>query len=150
MGAYAVLASAWGLWVGHDGTQRDNYAIKEEASPMPTRPSSVTIAVILQVIISLANVVFTFLLSDGVPAIVVYGGFVLGVLGLIGAVGLWALKRWAVWLTILVSVLNILSAAPGIAFAPTPLFRFLATVGVVAPAVIILLVVLPVSRRAYT
>ena len=116
---------------------------------MSARPSSVAVAAVLLVIISLANVVFTFLPSEGVPA-VVYGGLVLGVLGLAGAGGLWALKRWAVWLAILVCALNILSSAPGIAFAPTPLFRFLATVGVVVPAVIILLVVLPISRRAYT
>jgi hypothetical protein len=117
---------------------------------MLTRPSSVTLAVLLQVIISLANVVFTFLPSEGVPAVVVYGGFVLGVLGFVGVVGLWLLKRWGVWLTILVSVLNIISSAPGMAFAPTPVFRFLAVVGVVVPAVVIVLVVLPVSRRAYT
>jgi hypothetical protein len=30
------------------------------------------------------------------------------------------LKRWALWLTIVVSVINILSSAPRIAFAPTP------------------------------
>jgi uncharacterized membrane protein (DUF2068 family) len=79
---------------------------------------------------------------------------VLGVLGLIGAAGLWMLKRWALWLTIVVCVcvcvLNILSAAPGLAFAPTPTQRALATVGVVGFALVILLVVVPNSRRAYT
>src|SRR5215217_1636568 len=79
-------------------------------------------------------------------------GVVLGVLGLIGAAGLWMLKRWALWLTtvVCVCVLNILSAAPGLAFAPTPTQRALATVGVVGFALVILLVVLPNSRRAYT
>ena len=88
--------------------------------------------------------------SEGVPAFVIYLGVVLGVLGLIGAAGLWMLKRWALWLTIVVCVLNILSAAPGLAFAPTPTLRALATVGVVGFALVILLVVLPNSRRAYT
>jgi uncharacterized membrane protein (DUF2068 family) len=69
---------------------------------------------------------------------------------LVGAAGLWTLKRWALWLTIVVSVLNILSATLGLAFAPTPTLRALATVGVVGFAVVILLAVLPGSRRAYT
>ena len=77
-------------------------------------------------------------------------GVVLGVLGLVGAAGLWTPKRRALWLTIVVSVLNILSATPGLAFAPTPTLRVLATVGVVGFAVVILLAVLPGSRRAYT
>src|SRR5215210_6814720 len=98
---------------------------------MSTRPMPVTVAVILLALLSFANVLTTFLPSGGVPAFVIYLGFVLGVLGLIGAVGLWMLKRWALWLTIVISVLNILSAAPGLAFAPNATLRVLATIGVV-------------------
>ena len=87
--------------------------------------------------------------SEGVPAFVNYLGVVLGVLGLLGAAGLLLLKRWGLWLTV-VCVLNILSAAPGLAFAPTPTLRVLATVGVVGFAVVILLAVLPGPRRTYT
>jgi hypothetical protein len=47
-------------------------------------------------------------------------------------------------------VLNILSAAPGLAFAPNVVLRAAATVTVVGFAVVVLLVVLPNSRRAYT
>jgi hypothetical protein len=54
------------------------------------------------------------------------------------------------WPTIIVSVLNLLAAAPGLTAAPTALLRVLATVGVVGSALIILLMVLPNSRRAYT
>ena len=70
--------------------------------------------------------------------------------GTFAAAGLWMLKRWALWLTIVVAMLNILSAAPGIAFAPNVVLRAAATVTVVGFAVIVLLVVLPNSRRAYT
>jgi uncharacterized membrane protein (DUF2068 family) len=87
---------------------------------------------------------------EGVPAVAIYLGVVLGVAGLIAAAGLWMLKRWALWLTIVVSVLNILSAAPGLAFAPTPTLRTLAAVGVVGFALVVVLAVLPSSRRAYT
>ena len=86
---------------------------------------------------------------EGVPAVVVYLGVALGVAGLLAAAGLWMLKRWALWLTIVVCVLNILSAAPGIVFAPNPALRVGALVGVIIAALIFVLVVLPSSRRAY-
>jgi hypothetical protein len=117
---------------------------------MSARPLPVTVAVVLLVILSLVNLLSPVMPSEGVPAFVIYLGVVLGVLGLIGAGGLWILKRWALWLTIVVSVLNILSAAPGLAFAPTPTLRILATIGVVGFAVVILLAILPGPRRTYT
>jgi uncharacterized membrane protein (DUF2068 family) len=117
---------------------------------MSARPLPVTVAVVLLVILSLGNLLSPVMPSEGVPTFVVYLGVVLGVLGLIGALGLWMLKRWALWLTIVVSVLNILSAAPGLAFAPTPTLKVLATIGVVGFAVVILLAILPGPRRTYT
>lgn len=54
------------------------------------------------------------------------------------------------WLTILMSVLNILSAVPGFVFASTPELLVSAIVFVVGFALVIVLVVLPGSRRAYT
>ena len=117
---------------------------------MRARPLPVSVAAILMVLFGLANLLSPFVLTEGVPTFVIYLGVALGVAGLLAAAGLWMLKRWALWLTIVVAVLNILSSAPGLAFAPTPTMRVLATIGVVGFAVIILLVVLPNSRRAYT
>ena len=117
---------------------------------MRARPLPVTIAAILLVLFSLVNLLSPLLPTEGVPASVVYLGVALGVAGLLAAAGLWMLKRWALWLTILVSVLNILSAAPGLAFAPNVVLRVAATVTVVGFALVILLVVLPNARRAYT
>jgi hypothetical protein len=117
---------------------------------LSARPLPVTVAAILLVLFSLVNLLSTFLPMEGVPAFVVSLGVVLGVAGLLAAAGLWMLKRWALWLTIVVSVLNILSAAPGLAFAPNAGLRVAATVTVVGFALVILLVVMPNSRRAYT
>ncbi len=115
------------------------------------RPQAVTIAAVMLALFSSLNVVSAFIpaLSDGVPAAVVYGSVVLGLVGLAGAYGLWSLKKWGVWLAIVLSVLNVLSAAPGIAFAPTTLLFVFAFVTIVAYAFVIVLVILPVSRRAY-
>ncbi|MCA1729865.1 MAG: hypothetical protein LC751_10815, partial [Actinobacteria bacterium] len=56
--------------------------------------------------------------------------------GLVASVGLWMLKKWGLWLTIVVSVLNILSAAPGVVFASDAALKVFASVGVVVPALI--------------
>ena len=116
------------------------------------RSPSVTIAAVLLALFSVLNLATPLIpaATDGVPAFVVYSGVVLGVVGLIAVAGLWALRQWSVALTIVVSLLNILSAAPGFFFAPTPELFVSAIVTVVGFALIIVLVMLPASRRAYT
>ena len=97
---------------------------------MQARPQTVTVAVILLALLSLANLLAPLILPAEAGS-VIYLVIVLGVLGLVAAAGLWTLKRWALWLTIVVSVLNILAAAPGLVFAPDLMGRVLATIGVV-------------------
>jgi hypothetical protein len=116
---------------------------------MRTRPLPVTVAIVLLALGSLANLLAPLILPAEAGAII-YIIIVLGVLGLVAVGGLWMLKRWALWLTIVISVLNILAAAPGLVFAPDLTARVLATLGVVGFAVVIVLVLLPDSRRAYT
>ena len=117
---------------------------------MSARPLPVTVAAVLLALPSLANLFSLLLLSEMVPALVLYLLVVLGVVGLIAAGGLWVLKRWALWPTIIVCVLTILSAAPGIAFPSNAALLVAALLFVIGSAVIILLVVLPNSRRSYT
>lgn len=115
------------------------------------RPTTVTVAAALLALFSVLNLVSIIVpaFSEGVPAAVVYGSAVLGVLGLVAAYGLWMLKRWGVLLAVILSVLNVLSAAPGMAFAPTTVLFVAALATVVGYALVILLVVMPASRRAY-
>jgi uncharacterized membrane protein (DUF2068 family) len=87
--------------------------------------------------------------TEGIPALVVYLAGVLGVAGLVGAAGLWRLGRWSIWLAIVVCVLNILAAAPGITEAPNATLQVAAIVTVLVFALIIVLVVLPASWRAF-
>jgi hypothetical protein len=60
-----------------------------------------------------------------------------------------SLKRWGLWLTIVVAVLNILSAAPGLVFAPSTTLLIFAAITVVGFAVVLVLAMMPISRRAY-
>jgi hypothetical protein len=84
-----------------------------------------------------------------VPTFVIILGVILGIVGIAAAVGLWQMRKWGMILTVVVSALNLLSAAPGIAFGPNVGIKILAAVGTLVPALIIVLVLLPESRRAY-
>ena len=106
------------------------------------RPTAVTVAAVLFALLSLGNLLAP-VISEGIPTPAVYLLLAVGVLGLLGAAGLWVLKRWALWLVIVVSALNILMNASEITSLASAIY-------VVGFALAFLLVLLPVSRRAYT
>ena len=114
------------------------------------RPITVTIGAILLALFSVLNLAFPLFPTEGIPAFVVYFGVALGVIGLVAAAGLWMLRKWSIWLTIVVCVLNILAAAPGLTAAPNGALQVVATATVIVFALIAVLVLLPVSRRAHT
>src|SRR5215213_3875853 len=120
---------------------------------MRSRPLPVTVATNLFVLLSLSNFPFLWELSfPGVeepPAFIIYAGIVLGLVGLVIAVGLWLLKRWSFLATLIVAVLNVLLAAPGVVEAPLPEIRALVAVTVLVAILIIVLMLLPSSRRAF-
>ncbi len=76
-------------------------------------------------------------------------GVALGLVGIAAAVGLWLLRRWGMLLSLVVTALNLLASAPGVAFGPAPWIQILAAVAVVACIAIIALVLVPEARRAY-
>ena len=116
---------------------------------MPSRPLPVSVAAIIQVLFSLLSLPGPLLPgSEGVPPGVLYSGIVLGVAGLVASAGLWMLKKWGLWLTIVVNVLGGLSAAPGVGAAPNAALQAVAIVFVLISVLVIVLVVLPSSRRA--
>jgi len=116
---------------------------------MPSRPQPVSAGAILLTLFSLVSHPLTLLPgAKEVPAMVVYGGFALSIVGLVAGAGLWTLKKWGFWLTLVVSALNLLSAAPGLVLALGPVLKTITLVGVVVPSLIIVWVVLPDSRRA--
>ena len=113
------------------------------------RPLLVTVAAVLLALHSLLYLIFPLLPTEGVPALVVYSNVVWGVAGLVTAAGLWMLKRWSMWLAIVLCGLAILLASPGLTAPSSALLGVLATVVVAGAVLIILLVVLPSSQRAY-
>jgi hypothetical protein len=117
------------------------------------RPVAVTLAVALSALLILANLVAPALPAgagdEQVPTVVIALGVVLGVVGIVAAVGLWLLRRWGVALTVVVTALNLLAAAPGVAFGPSAWIKALSAAAVLACIAVLLLVLLPDARRAY-
>ncbi|GHO91131.1 hypothetical protein KSF_011790 [Reticulibacter mediterranei] len=115
----------------------------------PKGPVVLIVAAVLLATLSVLSLIPMPEVPDGPPPVVIYGTYVLGVIGLIAVVGLWLAKRWGMILTIIVSALSALSAAPGLVFAPTMELKVAAMVGVVLSIVLIVLVLLPSARKAY-
>jgi hypothetical protein len=119
---------------------------------MHLRPLPVTVAAILLVLLSLFDFPWLYeLLFPGAeepPAFILYSGYVVGVVGLVVAAGLWMLQKWSYWATIVICVLNFLFGLPGLLFAPGAALKALIAVTEVVAILIIVLVVLPDSRRA--
>ena len=125
---------------------------------MHTRPQPITIAIVSLALLSLLNFIsplFTSplytapLLQTDYPTVVLFLGIVLGVLGLLGAGGLWMLRRWGFLLSIIVSVLNILLAAPWLAVESQATGKLLAGVTAAGFALVLVLLMRPNSRRAF-
>jgi hypothetical protein len=118
---------------------------------MRSRPPTVTVAAILLVLLSLFDFPWPYMLffpgAVEPPAFIIYSGYVVGIAGIVVAIGLWMMQKWSYWATIVVCVLNFLSGAPGVVFAPGAL-KAVIVVGEVVAVLIIVLVVLPSSRGA--
>lgn len=116
----------------------------------PDRPPTIATAILLLLLVSLGNLALPIVARGGTPpGPVLIAAVVLGIAGLIAAAGLWLRRRWALPLTVIVSVLTGLAAAPGLLFAPSAALVASSAVTVVGVAAIVVLVVLPGSRRAY-
>ena len=116
---------------------------------MRSRPLPVTVAAIVLALFSvLYDLSFPLWAEEELPVFSVYLIVVVGVVGLVAAAGLWMLRRWGFFLTVIVSMLNILVAAPWIAVESQATGKLLAGVTTVGFALVLVLVMQSSSRRA--
>ena len=121
------------------------------ASSTVVRPTTVTIATVLTVIVAVANIAFMVVpgASDDVPMAVVVIGLLLGIAGLPAAYGLWRCRRWAMIATVVISAINFLASAPGIVAGPSGFAIGAAVVGTILSAATIVLVLMRDARASY-
>jgi uncharacterized membrane protein (DUF2068 family) len=122
---------------------------------MNSRSLLVSVAAILMALFSLMNFPGPWWYAipgavEETPMFVVYTSIVLGIVGIVAAVGLWVLKTWGFWLTIVVSVINILLNLSGLFMAPGAALKAAIAVQAIGFILVIVLVVLPTSRRELT
>lgn len=114
------------------------------------RTRSYTIAAILQLLLSLAAIGLSLpdiarganevnQAPDTIPYAALMMSLIIGVLGLVSAYGVWRVQKWGVILTIILRAVDGLSSLPGVAFGPTPMLQFVATISVVLAIVVIYL-----------
>jgi hypothetical protein len=135
------------------GIMGENVLGKKEENRMSSRPLPVIVAAILLVLLSLLDFPWPYeLLFPGAeepPAFILYSGYVVGIVGLVVAIGLWMLKPWSLWATLVVCVLNFLFGLPGLLFAPGAALKAVIALTEIVAVLIIVLVMLPISRRAF-
>jgi len=106
------------------------------------------IAIILFVVQSLANIVFALPallngpgdqgLAAGIPQFVIVLAALTGIAGLIAAYGAWKGQKWGIWLALIINAINMVSALPGVLFAPSATARVTAIAGVAVSLFIII------------
>lgn len=121
------------------------------ASAPLTRPVPVVAAVISSILVILANFAGFALPTGGaeVPLVVILGSVIPGVAGIPAVIGLWLLRRWGCILTVVVLVLNLLTAAPGPWLGPTAAIKIFSVALALASIAVLVLVTRPDARRAY-
>jgi hypothetical protein len=113
-------------------------------------------AVILFALLSILNVIFSLPgipgsnLTEGLPPFVIVLGTITGAAGLVAAWGAWRGQKWGIWLTIALSLVNGLSALPGVLFAPTNILHAgaILTVAVSIFVIVVLLLYRPTTAQS--
>jgi len=126
-----------------------------------SRPLPLTVAAWLLVLLSLLNLypagLLLFPIKPPPAAFSVYSGIVLTILSMVAAIGLWRLRRWSVWVTFAACVPSLVRIGVlilgGLVSMRMGLMSPEVEAALVAialvPILIMVLVMLPASRRAF-
>ncbi len=120
------------------------------AAGLGQRPTVLTAAVLLGVAIQVASIPFFFAPGAGdVPGFAIVIGVVAIVLTLVGCWGMWNLHKWGGILALVVTIINTITAIPGIFAAPTGWIQAECIAMVPLSVVDIVLMSLPATWHAY-
>ncbi len=113
------------------------------------RPGAVTWAAGLAVALQIMYVVYGFIPAADFPGTAIVIGLVVSLVTVVAAWGLWRLRRWGAILLFVVTLLDTLAALPGLFFPPNNWVLAELIVGIPLSVVVLVLIALPSSRRAY-
>jgi hypothetical protein len=144
-----MLGHAWGRLLA-ECSFRKLFTPRRIPMNRLARPTALKIAAVLSLLLSAISIINALpLIAQGATAIDTAGGappypvlvlaLLMGVVGIVAAYGTWKQQRWGIILTIIVNVVNGLSAAPGLFFAPQPAFFVSALVTGIASIIIVVL-----------
>ena len=114
-----------------------------------SRPSTIAWAVWLTVALSVGSLLLPLVPGADVPGFAIVIGGIGSALTLLGVWGLWNLRRWGAVLTVVLTLLNVVASVPPIFEAPSNWIRAAAIIGIPILIAVLVLLLLPVSRRAY-
>jgi hypothetical protein len=112
-----------------------------------TRPNTVAIAAAVLAVNIIRGMIET--LAGGAPLVGIAIIAATTLLGLVAAYGLWTLRHWGMILTIVICTLEILVRAQGLLTGTIPDIWISALTGILLRIFILVLVLLPASRRAF-
>lgn len=118
---------------------------------MTSRPRlSLTVALALMLLLGAGHLFVSFAPdASQIPLVVVYGDMALGLLSLVAAFGLAKRARWGQVLTLVIAVLTVVSAVPGVVAAPNLALHVITAAYLVLSLVIFGLVAVPSNRGAF-
>jgi hypothetical protein len=113
------------------------------------RPSSVSWAALLAVGIEIGSIPFGFTPGADMPGFAVVIGIVVTLLTIVAAWGMWNLRRWGAIVMFVVTLLDTITAIPGLFMPPNDWILAELIIGVPLSVAVLVLIALPASRRAF-
>ena len=120
------------------------------ALPQTGRPATVRLAIIISILGMIASIPFYFAPGfEDVPVAANVASIVFGVVTLVALRWLWECRRWAAIVVFAITLVNVLSAIPGLVDPPSGWVVAAIVVGIALALPVLVLLVLPESRRSY-
>ena len=111
------------------------------------RPATISVAMLLLMLLSV-SVLLPIPGFESIPRAALIIGYLFAALKLVAAFGLWRCQKWAAILGFIAVLLDALLAVPGM-FESTAALQLYTITGVFISIIVLVLLLLPTSRRAY-
>ena len=117
------------------------------APPVASRPPQLLALTLIVLGLTLTWAILPYIKApDDMPTAAYYVNWSFLTLGAIGLVGLWKNQRWGWWMTLILSIVNVILTVPEV-FGLEGFYRVVSILGLVGPIATIVLLFRPAIRR---